>query len=112
VIELQTVSGRGRGKNRTFKEAQALVAAWKSSGESPQRWCESQGLLRSALSSCRRRVDIPACNPSCITKFVEIIPKAMISTRVRLTVTSSGALVDLSLSELVGVIQALAGRTS
>jgi len=110
VIEMHATESRSRGKHRTILEAQALVAAWKNSGESPQRWCDSQGVRRTTLASCRRRVVGPAPNSHSLTNFVELLPKPSVPAQVRLSITSSGAQVELSLCDLACVIQSLAGR--
>ena len=109
---LLTSEGRGRGKRRSLNEAQALVDAWKSSGEPPQRWCNSHDIPRSALSSCRRRIDVVARGSRRMTSFVEILPKTPAPARVLLSLTSSGAAVEMTLSDLAHVIQVLAGKPS
>jgi len=113
MVELfLTSDGRARGKHRSLDEAQALVDAWKSSGEPPQRWCDSHDVPRSALSSCRRRVDVVARGSRRMTSFVELLPKTSAPARVRLALTSSGAAVEMTLADLAHVIQVLSGKPS
>jgi hypothetical protein len=113
MIELPLkTDGRGRSKHRSLSEARALVDAWKSSGEPPQRWCDGHAVPRSALSSCRRRVDGMEHGSRKMTSFVELLPKALPPARVRLSISASGAAVEVTLADLAYVIQVLAGKPS
>jgi hypothetical protein len=56
---------------RPLNEARELVAAWRSSGQSKEAWCRSQGILRSALNSWLYRIEERGPEPA---GFIEVKP--------------------------------------
>lgn len=103
--------GRGRGPQRTLEEASALVCQWQASGLSKRAWCNDQGILPTALSSClhrtKRQVIAP---PPAHPPFIELQRRpahAAAPHVVRLSLAGSLATAELTVADLGALIQHL-----
>src|SRR5471030_1570895 len=112
MIDFPVTKVRERSKHRSLNEAKALVAEWKSSVVGPKRWCADHAAHESTLASCRRRVESMTVPCQKITNFIELLPKVPVPARVRLSITPSGAAVEVSLADLARVIQLLGGTSA
>ena len=108
--------GRGRGSPRTLQEARALVCQWQASGLSKRAWCNEQGILPTALSSCLHRTTRQVIAPPLAhPPFIELQrrpPHPVAPRVVRLLLAGSLATAELSVADLAALIQRLSeGRS-
>ena len=103
--------GRGRGSQRTLQEARALVFQWQASGLSKRAWCNEQGILPTALSSCLHRTTRQViAPPPAHPPFIELQrrpPHPAAPRVVRLLLAGSLATAELSVADLAALIQRL-----
>lgn len=108
--------GRGRGSHRTLDEARALVCQWRASGLSKRAWCNEQGVLPSALSSCLNRATRQViAPPPAHHPFIELQRRpaqVAVTHVVRLSLAGSLATAELTVADLGALIQHLSeGRS-
>ena len=105
--------GRGRGSPRTLQEARALVCQWQASGLSKRAWCNEQGILPTALSSCLHRTTRQViAPPPAHPPFIELQrrpPHPVAARVVRLSLAGSLATAELTIADLGALIQHLSG---
>ena len=103
--------GRGRGPQRTLEEASALVSQWQASGLSKRAWCNDQGILPTALSSCLHRTTRQVIAPPLAhPPFIELQrrpPHPVAPRVVRLSLAGSLATAELTIADLGALIQHL-----
>jgi hypothetical protein len=102
---------RQRKRHRSLAEARALVAEWQASGQSKEAWCQQHGIPRSVLYAYLRRTRTTECATALSSPFIELLPpqETAPARMLRLAVGGSGAVVELSIADLVAVIQSLDG---
>ena len=107
--------GRGRGSHRSLEEARALACQWRASGLSQRAWCNEQGVLPSALSSCLNRATRQViAPPPAHHPFIELQrrPAHAAAHVVRLSLAGSLATAELTVADLAALIQRLSeGRS-